>query len=125
MRIFLIQPCTLLIESHSKQRYAAGLEEAVTAGDWPAFMYDPKSVITGDALSGFCRGYLLLRVQLHSTLHGRFDSFQIQVIKHIFTGPMSTLASKLIPSQKPPNSVIHKMERVTGRHVAYAAVMVS
>jgi hypothetical protein len=88
-------------------------------------MYDPESVVAGDALAGFCQGYLLLRVWLHSILHSRLNSSRIQVIKHIFTGPMSALTSKPTASNKPPNSVVYKMERVTGRHVAYAAVMVS
>jgi hypothetical protein len=86
-------------------------------------MYDAQLASADDATAGLCRGYLLIRVFIMRILHCTTLTL-FQVMKHIFTGPLSALVNKPISGYKAPNCVVYRMERVTGRHVAYAAVMV-
>jgi hypothetical protein len=41
-------------------------EILVTADDFPFFMYDPDLMDDDDICAGLCRGFLLMRVRLHS-----------------------------------------------------------
>ncbi|KAE9391232.1 hypothetical protein BT96DRAFT_1001546 [Gymnopus androsaceus JB14] len=74
----------------------------ILASDFPAFLYDQSSIDADDPQAGLFEGYLLIRVFFA-----------------IFFGKSSALSGKF---QK--NSIAHRngMKRVTGHHIACAAV---
>ncbi|KAE9384942.1 hypothetical protein BT96DRAFT_982178 [Gymnopus androsaceus JB14] len=74
----------------------------ILATDFPAFLYNQDSIDENDPEAGLFEGYLLIRVFFA-----------------IFFGKSSALTG-----QYQKNSIAHRngMKRVTGRHIAYAAV---
>jgi hypothetical protein len=98
----------------------------VTAADFPFFLYqftddyDPK-----DPDIGLCRGHVLVRVCRCGSFTVGTVIISQQVWKHIFMGPGSAL--KQTPtrsSTKQGQAGLNRLERVTPRTIAYAAMHV-
>lgn len=78
----------------------------VTAGDYPAFLYDETIYEPDNPLAGLFRGYILLRGY-----------------RHIFTGPASWLNGEA-EGGKQARGVTNKLKAPTPQTIAYTAVMV-
>lgn len=96
------------------------------SSDWPAFLYDEYEACDNDPESGLFLGSLLYRVRMPffplvcSYVH-LYLRYTVQVFCAIFFGPNTVMDGKF-----KKNSIADRngMRRITGRHIAYAAVQV-
>ena len=92
---------------------------------YPVFLWEENgnSFDEENMYKGLFRGFFLERVKfLSSSIE--FTLTQLQVMRHIYTGPSTSLGEDP-RGTRPSNASLHDMDKVEAAHLAYACVQVT